>query len=80
MGDYYGDGFEDFHKQVVFMFTDLDFSQMQIKLTAPMTPAIEPTPDDVETNEEVLVIDEPSGVTDEPVDPQEQTNNPITDP
>ena len=26
MGDYYGDGFEDFRKQVVLMFLDLDFS------------------------------------------------------
>ena len=36
-----------------------------------MTPAIKPTPNDVKTNEEVLVIDEPSGVADNPVDPQE---------
>ena len=35
MGGYYGDGFEDFHKQAVLMFPNLDFSQIQIKLSAP---------------------------------------------
>ena len=28
MGDFYGDGFEDFHKQDVLMFPNLDFSQI----------------------------------------------------
>lgn len=45
-----------------------------------MTLAVKPTPDDVETNEEVLVTDEFGGVADDPVDPQEQTHNPPTNP
>ena len=51
MGDYYGDDFEDFYKQVVLMFLDLDFSQIQIRLNAPPTLAAEPIPDDVETDD-----------------------------
>lgn len=77
---YYGDGFEDFHKQVVLMFLDLDFSQIQIRLTALTTPAAETIPNDVETNEEVVVIDEPGDVAEDPVNPQEQTDNLPTDP
>nr|POE91909.1 hypothetical protein CFP56_28022 [Quercus suber] len=61
IGGYYGDGFEDFRKQAVLMFSDLDFSQIQIKLTTPTTPTAEPTLDNVETDEEVLVINGPGG-------------------
>nr|POE55926.1 hypothetical protein CFP56_45141 [Quercus suber] len=32
-GGYYGDGFKDFHKQVVLMFLNLDISQIHFKLT-----------------------------------------------
>ena len=70
MGGNYGDEFEDFHKQAVLMFLDLDFSQIQIKLATLTTPAVEPILDNVETEEEVVVTDEPSGVANNPpVDP-----------
>ena len=69
MGGYYGDGFEDFCKQAILIFLDLDFSQIQIKLTILTTSVVKPTPDDVETDEEVLVIDGPSGVANDPVNP-----------
>ena len=59
------------------MFLDLDFSQIQIKLTASMTPATKLTPDDIKTDEEVLVTDRPGGVVDDPVYPLEQTSNPL---
>ena len=51
------------------MFPDLDFSQIQIKLSAPMTPAAEPTPDDAKIDDEVLVTDGPSDVADDPMNP-----------
>lgn len=62
------------------MFPDLDFSQIQIRLTALTTPAAETIPNDVETDEEVVVIDEPGDVAEDPVNPQEQTDNLSTDP
>lgn len=80
MGGYYEDGFEDFCKQVVLMFPNLGFSQIQIKLIALSTPAVEPIPNDVEIDKEVVVTDWPSGATDDPMNPQEQTNNPPSDP
>nr|POF02443.1 hypothetical protein CFP56_28053 [Quercus suber] len=55
MGGYYGDKFEDFRKQAILMFPDLDFSQIQIKLNALTIAAAEPTPNNMETDEEVLV-------------------------
>ena len=51
------------------MFLDLDFSQIQIKLTASTTPATKLTLDDIKTDEEMLVTDKPGGVADDPVDP-----------
>jgi len=69
MKGYYGDGFEDFCKQAILIFLDLDFSQIQIKLTILTTSVVKPTPDDVETDEEVLVIDGPGGVANDPVNP-----------
>nr|POE52996.1 hypothetical protein CFP56_06858 [Quercus suber] len=59
MGVYYGNEFEDFHKQAILMFLDLDFSQIQIKLTTPTTTAVKPILNDVETNKKVMVIDRP---------------------
>nr|POF20766.1 hypothetical protein CFP56_76015 [Quercus suber] len=55
MGVYYGNEFEDFHKQAILMFLDLDFSQIQIKLTTPTTTAVKPILDDVETNKKCLI-------------------------
>lgn len=41
-----------------------------------ITPATEPFPNDEESEEEVVVTDGPGGVADDPMNPQEQTNNP----
>ena len=62
------------------MFLDLDFSQIQIRLTALMTPAAEPNFEDVETNEEVVVTDGPGGAADDLVNPSVQNNNPFVSP
>ena len=51
------------------MFPDLDFSQIQIRLTASTTPTAKPIPEDVETDKEVEVIDGPGGVVDDPMNP-----------
>ena len=64
MGGYYKDNFEDFLKQDVLLFIDLDFSQIQIRLNALMTPAIESILD--ETDDEVLVTNGPGDVVDDP--------------
>lgn len=64
MGGYYKDNFEDFLKQDVLLFLDLDFSQIQIRLNALMTPAIESILD--ETDDEVLVTNGPGDVVDDP--------------
>ena len=62
---YYGDGFEDFHKQVILMFPDLDFSQILIKLTAPTTPAAEPIPNNAKIDDKVLVTGRPTNKVDD---------------
>ena len=62
------------------MFPDLDFSQIQIKLTALMTLVTDPIPKDVETNEELVVTDEPSEVADDPLNPLVQNDNPPVGP
>ena len=62
------------------MFPDLDFSQIQIKLTASMTPIAGPTLKDVETDEEVVVPYGPGRVADDPVNPSVQSDNPPTSP
>ena len=64
MGGYYKDDFEDFLKQDVLLFLALDFSQIQIRLNALMTPAIESILD--ETDDEVLVTNGPGDVVDDP--------------
>ena len=64
-----GDSFKDFRKQVVLMFLNLDIFKTQIKFTAPMTLATNPIPDNLETDDDVLVTNEPSDVADNPVDP-----------
>ena len=51
------------------MFPDLDFSQIQIKLNAPTTPAAEPTLDNVEIDEKVLVTNRPGDVANNPMNP-----------
>ena len=81
MGGYYGNSFEDFCKQAVLMFLDLEFSQIQIKLNSLMTLAAEHVPDDVETNVEVVEMDRPGGVrTDEPKELNEQATDPVANP
>ena len=62
------------------MFPDLDFSQIQIKLMASTTPTARPTPEDVETNEEVVITDGPSKVANDPVNPSVESDNPSTGP
>ena len=64
MGGYYKDDFEDFLKQDVLLFLALDFSQIQIRLNALMTPAIESILD--ETDDEVLVTNGLGDVVDDP--------------
>nr|POF22774.1 hypothetical protein CFP56_09751 [Quercus suber] len=54
--------------------------EYQIKLTVLTTLATKPTPNDVETDEEVLVTEELGGVAEDPMDPQEQTDNPSANP
>ena len=68
MMGYYRDGFEDFRKQAVLLFPDLDFSQIQIKLNALMTLTSEPVPDDEEIDNEVMMTNGPAGMADEPKD------------
>lgn len=80
IGGYYGDNFEDFRKQAVLLFPDLDFSQIQIKLNAPTTPTTQPVPNDGEIDDEVLVTDGPTGVPNEPKDPNEQPTDTPADP
>ena len=41
-----------------------------------MTPAANPTPEDVETNEELVVIDRPSVVANDPMNPLVQSHDP----
>nr|POE61313.1 hypothetical protein CFP56_51615 [Quercus suber] len=79
VGGYYRDGFEDFRKQDVLLFLDLNFSQIQIRLNASMTPATEPILNDVETDDEVLVTNGPGDVVDDPKELERQTTNPPDD-
>ena len=58
------------------MFPDLNFSQIQFRLNTPMTPATDPTLEDVETNEELVVTDGPSVVANNPMNPSVQSHNP----
>lgn len=44
-----------------------------------MTLATDPIPDDEEIDDEVLVIDGPAGVVDDPKEPK-QPSNPLADP
>ena len=69
MGGYHGDGFEDFRKQAILMFPDLDSSQIQINVNARTTLATDLTPEDVETDEELVVTNGPDMVADDPVNP-----------
>ena len=58
------------------MFPDLNFSQIQIRLNTPMTLAADPTLEDVETNEELVVTDGPSVVANDPMNPSVQSHDP----
>ena len=58
------------------MFPDLNFSQIQIRLNTPMTLAADPTLEDVETNEELVVTDRPSVVANDPMNPSVQSHDP----
>ena len=62
------------------MFPDLDISQIWIRLNAPTTLAVEPIPNDVETDDEMLEIDEPSGMAENPKEPDEQATNSLANP
>ena len=62
------------------MFPDLEFSQIQIKLTASTTPTARPTFEDVETDEEVVVIDGLGRVANDLVNPLMQSDDPSTSP
>lgn len=79
MGGYYEDGFDDFCNQATLIFLNLEFSQIQIRLNAPTTLATDPILDDEEIDDEVLVIDGPAGVADDPKE-LEQPTNPLVDP
>ena len=69
MRGYYGDGFEDFQKQAILMFPDLDSSQIQINVNARTILAADLTPEDMETDEELVVTNGPDMVADDPVNP-----------
>ena len=58
------------------MFPDLNFSQIQIRLNTSMTPTANPTPEDVETNEELVVTNGPSVVANDPMNPLVQSHDP----
>ena len=58
------------------MFPDLNFSQIQIRLNTSMTPTANPIPEDVETNEELVVTDGPSVVANDPMNPLVQSHDP----
>lgn len=79
MGGYYEDGYDDFYNQATLIFLYLEFSQIQIRLNAPTTLATDPILDDEEIDDEVLVIDGPAGVADDPKE-LEQPTNPLVDP
>ena len=51
------------------MFPDLDSSQIQINVNARTTLATDLTPEDVETDEELVVTNGPDMVADDPVNP-----------
>ena len=76
MGGYYGDDFEDFQKQAVLLFPNLDFSQIQIRLNTSTTPATEPIPDNMETDDEVLVTNGLGYAADNLKEPKGHTTNP----
>lgn len=75
IGGYYGDSFEDFCKQAILMFLDLDFSQIYIKVTTPMTLATEPNLDVVDIDDEVLVTNRPIDKADNPKGSNDQPTN-----
>ena len=58
------------------MFPNLDFSQIQINVNAPTTLAVDPTPEDVETDEKLVVTDTPNTMADNLVNPLVQSDNP----
>ena len=61
IGVQYGDSFEDFRKQAILLFLGLDFSQIQINTSVPMTPAGDDVPNEEETDLEEVEAVEPEG-------------------
>ena len=62
------------------MFLDLDFFQIQIRLNALTNLAIKPIPNDLETDDEMLETNGPSGVANNPKEPDDQAPNLPTNP
>ena len=52
LGSQYGEGFEDFRKQAVVLFPNVDISSVQIKLTVPSTPRVDDEVVDVKDRDE----------------------------
>ena len=61
MGIQYGDDFEDFRKQAILLFLGLDFSQIQINTSVPMTPVGDHVPNEEETDLEEAKAIGPEG-------------------
>ena len=61
MGIQYGDDFEDFRKQAILLFLGLDFSQIQINTSVPMTPVGNHVPNEEETDLEEAKAIGPEG-------------------
>ena len=57
----YGDDFEDFRKQAILLFLGLDFSQIQINTSVPMTPVGDHVPNEEETDLEKAKAIVPEG-------------------
>ena len=52
LGSQYGEGFEDFYKQVILVFSGVDFSSIQIDTTIPMSPRGDDEVIDIEDGED----------------------------
>ena len=61
MGVQYGDDFEDFLKQAMLLFLGLDFSQIQINTSVPMTSVGDDVPNEEEIDLEEVEAVGPEG-------------------
>ena len=52
LGSQYGEGFEDFYKQVILVFSSVDLSSIQINTTIPMSPRGDDEVIDIEDGED----------------------------